>query len=79
MESSFDRERLSKWLEDVASTEDEEIDCDTLAEMMESIVAISASSEDVRNVLPDIALHLRHCAGCSEWYETLVELAKHQE
>jgi hypothetical protein len=79
METEFDRERIRKWLDDIASTQDEEVDCDALAGMLETVVAVGASGQDISSVLPDVALHIRHCPGCGEWYQTLVDLARQQQ
>lgn len=75
MESPLDHERLSKWLTEIASTEEEEIDCDALDALLESVVATVDKGEDIRAILPAVAVHLDHCPECSGWYETLVELA----
>jgi len=79
MEIRFDRERLSKWLADIASTADDEVDCGALAEMLETVVANGARGADIRAVLPQIAQHLDHCSDCRDWYDTLVELAQESE
>jgi hypothetical protein len=79
MEDQFARERLQKWLNDIVSTEPEEVDCVALEDMLEQLVAIGASGQDVREVLPRIALHLDHCPECGEWYETIVALAREDE
>jgi hypothetical protein len=79
MEREFDPQRLSKWLRDIASTEEDEIDCDTLVDMLETVAAAGAESDDIRAILPEVALHLEHCPDCSEWYETLVALVREDE
>jgi hypothetical protein len=76
MQSGFDRERLQKWLSDIASTEEEEVDCEALEAILETVVAIAESGQDIRVILPDIAVHMDHCPECSECYETLVALAR---
>jgi hypothetical protein len=76
MESGFDRERLRKWLSDIASTEDEEVDCQALEDILETVVAMAEGGQDIREVLPDIAVHMDHCPECAECYETLVALAR---
>jgi hypothetical protein len=76
MNADFDRERLSKWLVRIATSEQEEVDCDELSEMLESIVAAGTSDRDIHEALPEIALHLDHCPDCNEWYEALLDLWK---
>jgi hypothetical protein len=65
---------LNEWLRLVMGTEDHEIDCDAMAEVMPVVVEAGARGEDLRSVLPEIALHLDHCPDCREWYQTLVAL-----
>jgi predicted anti-sigma-YlaC factor YlaD len=65
--------RLDGWLKAVATTEDEELDCDALFEIMDKVVEMAASGQDVRSLLPGIALHLDHCPDCRDQYETLTE------
>ena len=76
MEQGPDKQRLQQWFESIASTEEEEVDCAALEEALETIVVIASSGEDIRNVLPAIAVHLDHCPECGEIYETLVVLAR---
>jgi hypothetical protein len=70
--------RIRKWLANIANTQDEEVDCDTLESMLERLVAIGESGADIREVLPDIALHLDHCPECGEWYEVLLAMCREQ-
>lgn len=66
--SELDSERQSRWLKAVATTEDEELDCDALFEVIDEAVEMTAS---VKALLPRIALHLDHCPDCRDQYETL--------
>ena len=75
MESAFDRDRLRKWLAEIVSTEDEEIDCEAQDSILEQLVAAAARGEDIRAILPDVALHIDHCPECSDVYDTLKALA----
>ena len=68
--------RLAEWLRVVMTTEDHEIDCDAMAELMPSVAEAGARGEDISKLLPEIAVHLDHCPECREWYLTLVELAQ---
>ena len=69
--SDMDPARLDHWLQAVATTEDEELDCDSLFELMDKAVELAASGQDVRSLLPGIAVHLDHCPDCRDQYETL--------
>ena len=71
MEHELSPERLRNWLIEIAGTQPEEIDCDALAQVLESLVAIAESGEDIASVLPDVAVHLSHCPECRDWFETL--------
>jgi len=72
----IDNKRISKWLATVTTTEDEEIDCDSLGAVIERVVEAAAGGADVRVLLPEIVLHLDHCPDCRDWYETLLGLTK---
>ena len=75
MQPPFDRDRLRKFLSEIASTGDEEIDCEALDRVLEQVVAIGANGEDIRAILPDVAVHMEHCPECAEWYQMLALLA----
>jgi hypothetical protein len=79
MTANFDARRLSEWIEDIATTQDDEVDCEAMAEMFMTVIEASARGEDFRAALPHIALHLDHCPDCREFYETLVEIAKQMD
>ncbi len=70
----IDSQRLNDWLAAVSTTEEEEIDCDALFEIVEQVVEAALGGADVRQVVPHVATHLDHCPDCREWYETLVAL-----
>jgi len=76
---TIDPERLNEWLRVISTTEEDEIDCGALFEIVEEVVEAAASGADVRQVLPHVATHLDHCPDCRDWYETLVALSKEQE
>jgi len=69
--SNMDPARLNQWLQAVATTEDEELDCDSLFEIIDKVVEMAASGQDVRSLLPGIALHLDHCPDCRDQYDAL--------
>jgi hypothetical protein len=74
--SRFEALRISVWLQNVATTQDEEVDCDELADAIETVLQAAERGEDVRNTLPLIAVHLEHCPDCREWVETLLVLTQ---
>lgn len=69
-------DRLRKWLDEIASTQEHEIDCVALEQAIERLVFIADRGEDIRAFLPEVAVHLEHCPECGGWYETLVEIAR---
>jgi hypothetical protein len=76
MDNRFEPARLSEWLRSIATTQEDEADCDAIVEAAERLVAAGARGDDLRAVLPDLALHLDHCPDCREWYATLVALSR---
>jgi hypothetical protein len=76
MDTRFDPQRLSEWLRTIATTEEVEVDCDALMQAAESLVATGTRGDDLRAVLPHLALHLDHCPDCREWYDTLIAFAQ---
>jgi len=77
--SDIDPARLNHWLEAVATTEDEELDCDSVFELMDRAVELAASGQDIRSLLPGIAVHLGHCPDCRDQFETLTEFWKESQ
>jgi len=76
MANRFEPAHLSEWLRSIAATQDDEVDCDALMEAAEALVAAGSRGDDLRVVLPALALHLDHCPDCRMWYETLVALSR---
>ena len=68
----IDPRRLEAWLQAIATTEDEEIDCDALSEVMAEVVEEAAAGADVSSLLPTVAVHLDHCPYCRDWYDSLL-------
>jgi predicted anti-sigma-YlaC factor YlaD len=77
--SEIDATRVSHLLQIIASTEDEEIDCDDLSRAIDSAAEAAARGADIRGTLPKIAVHLDHCPDCREWYDMLVELVREED
>jgi hypothetical protein len=76
MDNRFDPARLSEWLRSIATTEDDEVDCDAIIEAAESLIGAGARGDDLRLVLPALALHLDHCPDCRDFYETIIALSQ---
>ena len=69
-------DRLRWWLGTLETTEDEELDCDVVFEVLDLVAEARARGEDVGELFPAIALHLHHCPSCRDLYDTLVELTE---
>ena len=67
-----DAKRLNEWISAISTTEDEEIDCDALFEVVQAVVDAAASGGDVREILPHVALHLDHCPDCRDHDEAVM-------
>jgi len=64
--------RLSKWLATIATTEENEIDCDAFCDVIEEVVEAAAAGKEVRALLPHLSVHLDHCPDCRDSYQTLL-------
>jgi len=69
-------DRLRWWLTTVATTQPEEMDCETLFEMLEVVAEAVNAGRDIAELFPAIAVHLDHCPSCRELFETLVALTE---
>jgi predicted anti-sigma-YlaC factor YlaD len=67
-------DRLRHWLSMVDTTQPEEMDCDTLFEMLEVVVEATTAGQDIAELFPAVALHLTHCPSCQDLYDTLIAL-----
>ncbi len=76
MDNQFEPARLSEWLRTIATTEDDEVDCDAFAAAAEQLIAVGTRGDDLRAVLPELALHLEHCPDCRDLYETAIAFSR---
>lgn len=63
----------------ILATEDEEIDCDQVFELIARYVDREVAGEDVARLLPLVYEHLVQCEMCSDLHSTLYELAEMEE
>ena len=70
-------DRLRWYLESIGNTQAEEVDCDTVFELMEAVVEQAAAGADITELFPEIAIHLGHCPSCRDLFDTLVALVEH--
>ncbi|RME42997.1 MAG: hypothetical protein D6791_16500 [Chloroflexi bacterium] len=62
---------LQKLLHMLALTEERELTCAEVFELMDYYAELEEAGEDVRSLLPKVTHHLRICPECKEEYEAL--------
>lgn len=67
---------LSKLLQMVANTDEVEISCDELFELLDRYVEVEVSGEDAAVLLPLVKKHLDRCMDCHEEYEALLRIVQ---
>lgn len=67
---------LQRLMQEVLSTEPDELDCEGLRSIIDLHVDHLASTPGPVSFPPDIALHLSHCPDCLDVLESLVEIAR---
>jgi len=68
-------ERLQYWLSMVNTTQPEEMDCDELFELLDLLVEATSAGRDISQLFPAVTVHLAHCPGCQDLYDTLLALS----
>jgi hypothetical protein len=70
----LDREKLLKWLDQILSTNEAEIDCDELQAVLPEYVELQLAGGNgaaLNDRLTAVRAHLAHCADCAEEYQGL--------
>lgn len=62
---------MGNLLDMVKNTDELEIGCDQVFEMLDQYVELEARGEDVAHLLPLVKRHLDKCRDCYEEYEAL--------
>lgn len=75
----MERDELEKLIYRILATEEEEIDCEQVFELIAQYVDLEVSGADARRLLPLVSQHLKQCDGCYELHETLFEIALLEE
>lgn len=65
---------MSKLLHMVENTDEVEIGCDEVFELLDQYVELEARGEDVTELLPLVKKHLDRCRDCHEEYEALARV-----
>lgn len=67
-------EMMNKLLGMVENTEEVELSCDEVFEILDQNVELEARGEDVSTLLPLVKSHLDLCRDCHEEYEALAKV-----
>lgn len=65
---------MGKLLRMVKDTDEVEIGCDEVFEMLDQYVELEARGEDVAHLFPLVKRHLEKCRDCHEEYTALVHV-----
>lgn len=65
---------VSKLFQMVEDTDEVEIACDEVFELLDQYVELQARGEDVASLFPLVKKHLDRCRDCHEEYEALVRI-----
>jgi uncharacterized protein (UPF0335 family) len=77
MESAKDK--LKKLLDKLSRTQQDEIDCQEVFELIDVYAEAAAQGQDAGAMLPLVRHHLDMCAECLEEYEALLQILKTQD
>lgn len=67
-------EMMGKLLHMLENTDEVEISCDEVFELLDQYVELEARGENVAELLPFVKKHLDRCRDCHEEYEALVRV-----
>jgi predicted anti-sigma-YlaC factor YlaD len=68
-------EWFRKWVRQIYTTQDEELDCDGCFEAIPEYVDMEVAGEKTNPRFPEVELHLRQCPQCYDLYLTLRDVA----
>lgn len=71
----MEQKEIERLVYRILTTEDEEIDCGQLFELIARYVDLEVSGEEASRLLPMVHQHLEQCDACSELHDMLHELA----
>ncbi len=70
------KHRLESWLNNIYTTQEEEINCSECFDSVSRYVELELSGGDPAAVLPKVTQHLSQCRACREEYEILRDLRR---
>ncbi|NIR65564.1 MAG: hypothetical protein GWN61_15095 [candidate division Zixibacteria bacterium] len=73
-ESSQEEQILLNLLQRVENTDEEEISCDDVYQLLDWYVELELEGEDVAALYPMVKKHLDRCSDCFEEYEALARV-----
>ena len=72
----MEREMFKHWIHNIFATQDEEIDCAQLYEVISQFVDMEFSGEEMACLMPDVCQHLEQCGECEDLHQALLEVAR---
>ena len=70
------RLRFERWLQNIPTTQDDEISCSECFELVSHFVEDELLGVDVEIQMPQVKQHLDQCPACRAEHETLRDLAR---
>lgn len=71
--------KLSKILYNLSITDENEIACNEVHELIDQFTEMELRGEDVSRLMPLVQKHLELCPDCSEEHEILKEILEHED
>ena len=68
------KDRFERWLQNIQSTQEQEISCSECFDMVSHFVELELSGTDAAAQMPQLRQHLDQCSACHQEYETLRDL-----
>lgn len=73
------KNNMKSLLESVSKTEEVELPCDGVFELIDEFADAAAKGEDTSEFMPMVQQHLQICRDCLEEYEALLRVLKAEE
>ncbi len=68
------KDRFERWLQNIHTTQDEELSCSECFDLLSHFVELELSGENAVEKMPAFKQHLEQCPACQQEYETLRDL-----
>lgn len=72
-------ESFREWIRQIYATQDDELDCDAVFELIPEYVDMEVAGEDPTTHFPQAHHHLKQCSRCRDIYIGVLEAAKLEE